>query len=578
MKKQKLIAFGDSIIKGIIAEEENGSLKYKISENSATDICSRKLEIEVHNFGKFGSTITTGEKIIDKHLQRISEGDIVLLEFGGNDSDKMWKEIAEKPDFEHIAKTPLQTFVETYHRIIQKLKTTGATIYILTMPPIDTKSYFRHFTKGMNPSQITNIMKWLYGNIEIVGLWHEMYNQEIIKIACSENVELINIYKPFIKQRDYRPLFCCDGIHPNQRGQEIISDTICNAISPSTDAIHRVSIDKRGSYNRKETILCHTTVKTRFIASLILILIILSSILPLSAQTYKKVQYGDFENWVVRDIEESLIIGGETKRIYAIGPRDTIRENKALNIKSIWATSNTYAKVAGISKTSNTVYPERRGNGYCAKLTTEYAECKVIGLINIKVLVSGTIYWGKAHEPVSGTDNPYSKMRWGVPFTNKPKALVLDYKSSMPNIGTITTCKTLSSSVKAGNDEHEIVFILQNRWEDEKGNVYAKRVGTAIYHISSPTSDWVNGFRIPVIYGDARKSPNYKPYMNLGPKKDNFYTINSKGKNVEIKEVGWGDEDTPVTHAIMLISVSSQEAFSGTIGNTLWVDNIKLEY
>lgn len=572
-KKQTIIAFGDSIIKGIISEYDNGRLKYKISDNSAIDICSRKLGIETCNLGKFGCTVTNGEKIIDKHLDRISADDIVLLEFGGNDSDKMWEEIAEKPEFEHIAKTPLQTFVETYLRIIQKLKTTGATIYILTMPPIDAKAYFRHFTKGMNSSQITNIIKWLYGNIEVVGLWHEMYNQEIIKIACSENVELINIYKPFINQRDYRPLFCSDGIHPNQRGQQIIADTICKAISSSTDAIHRVP------YNQNDTSHCTPMVKTPFIASLIMALIlILSIILPLSAQTYKKVQYGDFESWTVRDIEESLVIGGNTRRIYAIGPRDTIRENKALNIKSIWASSNTYAKVAGISKTSNTVYPERRGNGYCAKLTTEYAECKVIGIINIKVLVSGTIYWGKAHEPVNGTDNPYSKMRWGVQFTNKPKALVLDYKSAMPNKGTITTCKTLSSSSRPGNDEHEILFILQNRWEDEKGNVYAKRVGTAIYRISKPTSDWVNGFRIPVIYGDATKSPNYKPYMNLGPKKDNFYTINSKGKNVEIQEVGWGDENTPVTHAIMLISVSSQEAFSGTIGNTLWVDNIKLEY
>ena len=193
-------------------------------------------------------------------------------------------------------------------------------------------------------------------------------------------------------------------------------------------------------------------------------------------------------------------------------------------------------------------------------------------------MVSGSIYWGKAHEPIDGTSNPYSKMRWGVPFTNKPKAVVLDYKSAMPNKGTITTCKTLSSSSRAGNDEQQILFILQNRWEDEKGNVYAKRVGTAIYHVTSPTKDWVNGFRIPVIYGDATKSPNYKPYMNLGPLKDNFYTINSKGKNVEIQEVGWGDESTPVTHAIMLISASCQEAFSGTIGNTLWVDNIKLEY
>ncbi len=297
-----------------------------------------------------------------------------------------------------------------------------------------------------------------------------------------------------------------------------------------------------------------------------------------NAQTYSKVQYGDFENWVVRDIEESLIIGGDTKRIYAIGPRDTIKENKALNIRSIWATSNSYAKVAGVTKTSNTVYPEKRGNGYCARLATEYAECKVLGLINIKILVSGCIYWGKAHEPIDGTSNPYSHMSWGVPFTKKPKAVVIDYKSAMPNKGTITTCKTTSSSTRPGNDEQEIMFILQNRWEDSNGNVYAKRVGTAIYHITNQSNGWVNGFRIPVIYGDATKSPDYKPFMNLGPKKDNYWTINSKGKNVEIKEVGWATEDTPVTHAIMVITASTQEAFSGTIGNTLWVDNIKLEY
>ena len=527
--------------------------------------------MESCNLGKFGCTITAGEKIIDKHMDKISANDIVLLEFGGNDSDKMWAEIADKPEHEHIAKTPLQTFVETYHRIIQKLKTTGAKIYMLTMPPIDTKAYFRHFTKGMNANQITNIMKWLYGNIEVVGLWHEMYNQEIIKVACSENVELVDIYKPFIKLRDYRSFFCYDGIHPNQEGQEMIAEHIYRT---AKNYVQMDNEPKRYSIsNSKGAKFCATIV-----GALFAVFLLIFNILPANAQTYKRVQYGDFESWTVRDIEESLVIGGNTRRIYAIGPRDTIRENKALNIKSIWASSNTYAKVAGISKTSNTVYPERRGNGYCAKLTTEYAECKVIGIINIKVLVSGTIYWGKAHEPIDGTSNPYSKMRWGVPFTNKPKAVVLDYKSAMPNKGTITTCKTLSSSSRAGNDEQQILFILQNRWEDEKGNVYAKRVGTAIYHVTSPTKDWVNGFRIPVIYGDATKSPNYKPYMNLGPLKDNFYTINSKGKNVEIQEVGWGDESTPVTHAIMLISASCQEAFSGTIGNTLWVDNIKLEY
>ena len=80
-KRQKIFAFGDSIIKGIISEYDNGRLKYKISDNSATDICSSKLGLESCNLGKFGCTITAGEKIIDKHLDKISANDIVLLEF-----------------------------------------------------------------------------------------------------------------------------------------------------------------------------------------------------------------------------------------------------------------------------------------------------------------------------------------------------------------------------------------------------------------------------------------------------------------------------------------------------------------
>ena len=227
---QKIITFGDSIIKGIIAEEDNGRLKYKLSNNCATDICNRILGVECCNLGKFGCTVSIGEKIIEKNLHRISGNDIVLIEYGGNDSDKMWTEIAENPNGEHKAKTPLPAFAETYHRIIQKLKQVGAKIYMLTMPPIDAVSYFRHFTKGMTERQIGNIKQWLYGNLDVISLWHEMYNQEIIKVAYSENVGLINIYQPFIDQLDYRSLFCCDGIHPNQKGQKLIADLIINNV------------------------------------------------------------------------------------------------------------------------------------------------------------------------------------------------------------------------------------------------------------------------------------------------------------------------------------------------------------
>ena len=37
--------------------------------------------------------------------------------------------------------------------------------------------------------------------------------------------------------------------------------------------------------------------------------------------------YGDMDEWQVRYIEESKLLGGKVKTLYALAPNDTIREN-----------------------------------------------------------------------------------------------------------------------------------------------------------------------------------------------------------------------------------------------------------
>lgn len=73
--------------------------------------------------------------------------------------------------------------------------------------------------------------------------------------------------------------------------------------------------------------------------------------------------YGDMDNWIVREIHESGIIGGNTKWLYELGPSDTIVGNTAFRNMggSPWATSNVMAKVAGVVKTNTSVFPEKRG-------------------------------------------------------------------------------------------------------------------------------------------------------------------------------------------------------------------------
>lgn len=93
-------------------------------------------------------------------------------------------------------------------------------------------------------------------------------------------------------------------------------------------------------------------------------------------------------------------------------------------------------------KTSNTVFPEdRETGGRCACMKTIIENCKVIGMVNLKVLVSGSIFLGKVHEPIRSTNDPYSKMDMGIPFTKRPKSLIFDYKvkATGDNYRTLST-------------------------------------------------------------------------------------------------------------------------------------------
>ena len=199
--------------------------------------------------------------------------------------------------------------------------------------------------------------------------------------------------------------------------------------------------------------------------------------------------------------------------------------------------------------------------------------------MNITVLVPGTIYLGQMHEPIKDTKNPQSKLNAGIPFTETPNAIVFDYKMETPGTDHRIKATGFSKIVDvAGRDSAEVYMILQKRWEDENGNVYAKRIGTAIERLSENTPDWKNAHRLNIFYGDPANQPGSKSYMQLIPKEQSLYCINSKGKSVPVEEVGWGDSNDKPTHLFLRVSSSYGEAYIGTVGNKLWVDNVRLAY
>ena len=289
--------------------------------------------------------------------------------------------------------------------------------------------------------------------------------------------------------------------------------------------------------------------------------------------------FGDMNQWIKREIKESSIIGGAQKEIYAVGPTQTIKGEIPYKPTggSPWATSNVMAKVVRIVKTNSSVFPERRDGGYCARLDTHLEGVKVFGVVDITVLAAGSLFLGEVHEPIKSTKNPNGLLLMGVPFTKHPKALRFDYKVRIADREKRIRATGFGRETDVdGKDHAAVVCLLQKRWEDKEGNVYASRVGTfAIQYDKS--CDWQNAATYTILYGDITHNPAYRAdLMKLNAYEYN--TVNSRGKSVPIKEVSWAAPDEAPTHIILQFASSHGGAYIGTPGNSLWVDNVKLVY
>ena len=290
-------------------------------------------------------------------------------------------------------------------------------------------------------------------------------------------------------------------------------------------------------------------------------------------------KYGSFDTWVVRHVHESSVIGGNTKILYEIGPNREIKGEKPYSNLggSPWGTSNVMAKVMGVVKTNNSVYRDVHGSGHCAKMETHIETCKVLGLMNIKVLAAGSIFLGDMKEPITGTKEGVKALNWGIPFNHRPKAVRFDYRVQVSGSkNRIKQTGFSKPSTVAGPDYCIAVLYLQKRHEDAKGNITTQRVGTMVVKYGKSTNGWVNGATYEIHYGNITGKSFYNA-ATMGLRSTD-YARNSKGKSVIVHETGWASASDSPTHIILQFSSSHGGAYVGTVGNTFWVDNVGLVY
>lgn len=229
-----LTALGDSIIKGVVLNNDanlSGMRRYQVSSQTITDRCGQLLNTDIINLGKFGCTAPLGLKIAQNNAQKLEQSKYVLVEYGGNDSDYCWQQIADDPQGLHLPHTSIREFIAAYHSILASIVAAGAIPVMLSLPPMDADRYFNFFSQGWNQQQKENVISWLGGSTSHISAGHELYNMTAFKIANQENVRIIDITSDFLADRNYSEYLCEDGIHPNELGQARIADMIVREMS-----------------------------------------------------------------------------------------------------------------------------------------------------------------------------------------------------------------------------------------------------------------------------------------------------------------------------------------------------------
>ncbi|MEN6391576.1 MAG: SGNH/GDSL hydrolase family protein [Syntrophomonas sp.] len=235
----KIIVSGDSISKGVVYDERKN--KYIVLENNYISLLQRKLNGVVYNTARFGNTIIKGFSKLRKDLPKYSP-DIAFIEYGGNDCDFNWYEVALDPGNEHLPNTDFNGFQNQLKEIINFLKNNRITSVVMTLPPLNADRYLKWISKN-NPLVEGSILNWL-GSATKLYWWQERYSSAIQKVAEECNIKCIDIRGAFLQYADYTQFLCLDGIHPNEAGHEIIANKIIDYIKSGYDYLLKSNDDK----------------------------------------------------------------------------------------------------------------------------------------------------------------------------------------------------------------------------------------------------------------------------------------------------------------------------------------------
>ncbi len=219
---KKIEVLGDSILKGIQVNPENK--RYYTKNDIDMNMLSSMYSLTITNDSRFGCTVTKGSQLITKKLEKGLEFDAIVMDFGGNDCDYKWEEIAANPNRCFKPNTPLDLFITEYTKLIRTIKNNHIVPILTTLPPLEPQRFFDWWCQNLNKE---NVMKWL-GSIKQIYDHQASYSSCVEEIARKESIPLVDIRSAFLIHGNVGSLICEDGTHPNSKGQKVITEAFEN--------------------------------------------------------------------------------------------------------------------------------------------------------------------------------------------------------------------------------------------------------------------------------------------------------------------------------------------------------------
>lgn len=209
-----MCVWGDSIAKGIVFDESRG--RYAVYKDNCLNKLSREYNLQISNYSVMGQTSVNG--LMRMRPEDLKSGQIAVVEYGGNDCDLDWKEVSAHPERRQQGKVPLEQFTKNITEMIRRLRDAGMKPLLVTPPPLVSERYFQWVSKGLNPE---NILAYL-GEVDEIYAWQKRYADRVSEIAENMRVDVLDVRGKMLQSDNYADLMCVDGIHPNQKGHELI--------------------------------------------------------------------------------------------------------------------------------------------------------------------------------------------------------------------------------------------------------------------------------------------------------------------------------------------------------------------